>query len=201
MGEWPEEWEMPEQVFVRDNVDASEIAARDEFNRNNPPIRGLVVPGDLREIELVKRPWRNNKGRWFELAENRVLSSHLAELAPGGNSVRHRHTTEAVIYIVKGHGYSIVNYEGEPEQRIDWQEGYLFSPPVWAWHQHFNLDPDEPARYLAIQDTGLIRHMRFHQIERHPSQLKIGEGTDYVVDAVAAEAEESQPVGEPAGGE
>jgi hypothetical protein len=29
--------------------------------------------------------------------------------------------------------------------------------------------------------------MRFHQIERHPTQLKIGEGTDYVVDAVPAE--------------
>ena len=28
--------------------------------------------------------------------------------------------------------------------------------------------------------------MRFHQIERHPTQLKIGEGTDYVVDAVPA---------------
>ena len=31
-----------------------------------------------------------------------------------------------------------------------------------------------------------MRHMRFHQIERHPTQLKIGEGTDYVVNAVAA---------------
>jgi quercetin dioxygenase-like cupin family protein len=197
MGEWPEDWDMPEQVFVRDNVDASEIAARDEFNRNNPPIRGLSVPGDLRTIDLIKRPWRNNKGLWFELAENRVLSSHLAELAPGGNSVRHRHTTEAVIYIVKGRGYSIVNYEGEEEQRIDWQEGTLFSPPVWAWHQHFNADPDETARYLAIQDTGLIRHMRFHQIERHPTQLKEGGGTDYSVNAVPAETREA--VGEPAG--
>ena len=65
MGEWPEDWDVPDQVFVRDNVDASEIAARDEFNRNNPPIRGLSVPGDLREIELVKRPWRYNKGLWF----------------------------------------------------------------------------------------------------------------------------------------
>jgi len=186
MGEWPDHYEVPEHVLAHDKLDASELAARDEFNRQHPPLRGLVVPEDLRTIELIKRPWRNNKGLWFELAENRVLSSHLAELAPGGNSVRHRHTTEAVIYIVLGKGYTIVNYEGEPEQRIDWQEGSFFSPPVWAWHQHFNLDPDEPARYLAVQDTGMIRHMRLHQIERHPSQLKIGEGTDYVVDAVPA---------------
>jgi len=187
MGEWPEDLELqvPDQVFVNDNLGASEIAARDEFNRTNPPVRGLVAH-DLYNIDLIKRPWRNNKGLWFELAENRVLSTHLAELAPGGNSVRHRHTTEAVIYIVKGRGYSIINYEGQPEERVEWQEGSLFSPPVWAWHQHFNADPDETARYLAIQDTGLVRHMRFHQIERHPTQLKIGDGTDYVVDAVPA---------------
>ena len=196
MGEWPDDIDIPAQVFIADNPDASEIAARDEFNRQNPPVRGLAAH-DLYNIELIKRPWRNNKGLWFELAENRILSSHLAELAPGGNSVRHRHTTEAVIYIVKGRGYSIVNYEGEEEQRIDWQEGTLFSPPVWAWHQHFNADPNETARYLAIQDTGLIRHMRFHQIERHPTQLKEGGGTDYSVNAVPAETRE--PVGEPAG--
>jgi len=190
MGEWPDHFGIPDQVLAHSNLDASEIAARDEFNRQNPPLTGLAVPGDLRTIELVKRPWRNNKGLWFELAENRVLSAHLAELAPGGNSVRHRHTTEAFIYIVLGRGYTILNYEDEPEQRVEWQEGSLFSPPVWAWHQHFNSDPDEPARYLAIQDTGMIRHMRLHQIERHPSQLKIGEGTDYVVDAVPAGRDE-----------
>src|SRR3954470_22014850 len=187
MGEWEEF-----QVMARDSerLGKSEVAAREAFMRENPPVTGLSVPDDLRTIELVQRPWRNNKGLWFELAGNRVLSSHLAELAPGGNSVRHRHTTEAVIYIVKGHGFSIVNYNGEPEERIEWSEGMLFSPPVWAWHQHFNLDQEEPARYLAIQDTGLVRHMRFHQIERHPTQLKIGEGTDYVVDAVPAQGVE-----------
>jgi quercetin dioxygenase-like cupin family protein len=190
MGEWPDYVDMPEQVFVRDNPDASEIAARDEFNRTNPPLTGLVVPEDLRTIELVKRPWRNNKGLWFELAENRILSAHLAELAPGTNSVRHRHTTEAYLYIVAGEGYSIINYDGQPEQRVDWSVGTLLSPPVWAWHQHFNTSPTETARYLAIQDTGLIRHMRFHQIERHPTQLKVGDGADYAVDAVGAETRE-----------
>jgi gentisate 1,2-dioxygenase len=60
---------------------------------------------------------------------------------------------------------------------------------VWAWHQHFNSDPEETARYLAVQDTGLVRHMRLHNIERHPTQKKIGEGTDYVVDAVPAKTE------------
>lgn len=181
------EWDFQVMATDQANLDQSEMAAREEFLRQNPPLTGLVVPEDLRKIDLIKRPWRNNKGLWFDLADNNVIQAHLAEIPPGGNTTRHRHTTEAYIYIVKGHGYSIVNYEGEPEERVDWSEGTLFSPPVWAWHQHFNEDPVDPARYLAIQDTGMVRHMRLHRIERHPSQKKVGEGTGYEVQPVAAE--------------
>ena len=176
------------QVLASDakSRDASEIAARDEFNRKNPPITGLVVPGDLRTMELPERPWRNNRGRWFHLAGNNCIDAHIAELPPLGASVRHRHTTEAYLYIVRGHGYSIVNYDEEPEERVDWEEGTLLSVPVWAWHQHFNTDPHEPARYLAVQNTRLMRHLRMHNIERHPSQLKVGEGLDYRVEVAPA---------------
>lgn len=150
--------------------EASELVARDEFNRRYPPITGLVVPGDLRTMEVPERPWRNNRGRWFHLAGNNSLDAHIAELKPGGQSVRHRHTTEAYLYIVRGRGFSIIQSDGEPEERVEWEEGTLFSPPVFAWHQHVNLSEDEPARYLAIQDTRLKRHLRMHQIERHPIQ-------------------------------
>ena len=39
------------------NLDSSEIAARDEFNRQHPPTKGLVVEDDLRKMELPARPW------------------------------------------------------------------------------------------------------------------------------------------------
>lgn len=160
-------------VFANDpkQRDASEIAARDEFNRKHPPITGLSVPHDLRSMELPVRPWRNNRGHYFDLGGYEVLSAHLSELKPGSASVRHRHTTEAYLYVVKGRGYSLINYEGEPVEAVEWSEGTLFAPPRWAWHQHFNLDEDDTARYLAIQDTGLLRTMRLHNIERHPVQI------------------------------
>ncbi|MGN6598263.1 MAG: cupin domain-containing protein, partial [Actinomycetes bacterium] len=153
------------------NRDSSEIAPRDEFNRKHPPIKGLVVPHDLRKMELPERPWRNNRGQWFDLGDYEVLNAHLSELKPGSNSVRHRHTTEAYLYIVKGHGYSLINYDDEPVEVVEWSEGTLFAPPRWAWHQHFNLDESDTSRYLAIQDTGLLRTMRLHNIERHAVQL------------------------------
>lgn len=68
-------------VLAPTQKSASELEARDAFNRGHPPLKGLVVPYDLRKMEL----------------------------------------------------------------------------------------PDA-SRYLAIQDTGLLRTMRLHQIELHPVQ-------------------------------
>jgi quercetin dioxygenase-like cupin family protein len=160
------------------NRESSEIAARDEFNRQHPPIEGLVVPHDLRKMEVPERPWRNNRGLWFDLGDFEVLSAHISELKPGTPSVRHRHTTEAYLYVVKGHGYSLINYDDEPIEAVEWSEGTLFAPPRWAWHQHFNLDQSDTARYLAIQDTGLLRTMRLHNIERHAVQLSPEQGAE-----------------------
>jgi mannose-6-phosphate isomerase-like protein (cupin superfamily) len=172
-----------------ENIESSEIKARDEFNKQHPPIKGLVVPHDLRKMELPKRPWRNNRGHYFDLADYEVLSAHLSELMPGRASVRHRHTTEAYLYIVKGHGYSLINYEGEPIQAVEWSEGTLFAPPRWAWHQHFNLDNDDTSRYLAIQDTGLLRTMRLHNIERHSVQLSPEEGLELMQRAAESDVQ------------
>lgn len=166
------------------NRETSEIAARDEFNKAHPPIKGLVVPHDLRKMDLPERPWRNNRGLWFDLADYEVLNAHLAELKPGGASVRHRHTTEAFLYVVKGNGYSLINYDEDPVEVVEWSEGTLFAPPRWAWHQHFNLDENDTSRYLAIQDTGLLRTMRLHNIERHAVQLTKDQGAELLRAAI-----------------
>jgi hypothetical protein len=168
------------------NLSTSEIAARDEFNRQHPPNKGLVVEDDLRKMELPARPWRNNRGHYFDLGDYEVLGAHISELMPGNSSVRHRHTTEAYLYGVKGHGFSLINYDDEPIQVVEWQEGTLFAPPRWAWHQHFNLDQNDTSRYLAIQDTGLLRTMRLHNIERHAVQLSPEDGKKLLDEAVKA---------------
>ncbi len=168
------------------NLSTSEIAARDEFNRQYPPVKGLVVEDDLRKMELPERPWRKNRGHYFDLGDYEVLSAHISELMPGRASVRHRHTTEAYLYVVKGLGYSLINYDDEPIEVVEWQEGTLFAPPRWAWHQHFNLDENDTSRYLAVQDTGLLRTMRLHNIERHAVQLTPADARKVLDEAVKA---------------
>ena len=145
----------------------TEMTSRESWNQQNPAVEAAIVR-DLRTTELVPRPHRNTKARFFRLGGARRLQAHVSELPPEGKSVKHRHTTEAVIFIVCGEGYTMLSWDGEQEHRIDWREGDVFSFPVWMWHQHFNASATEVCRYLAIQDTLAVKALGLHEIERAP---------------------------------
>jgi gentisate 1,2-dioxygenase len=75
---------------------------------------------------------------------NSLANMGLSSIEPGKNTGKHKHG-EAMIYVVKGRGYSIIN-----KKRYDWEEGDgLYIPPE-TYHQHFNLDKKEPVIYLRI---------------------------------------------------
>lgn len=155
------------QEQVLSSTSNSEMEQRETWNRENPPVEAYIVK-DLKSTELVPRQYRNTKARFYRLGSGIRLQPHLSELPPGGKSVNHRHTTEAVIYIVSGTGHTIISWDGKNEQRIDWEEGDMFSFPVWMWHQHFNDSQTESCRYLAVQDTFTVKALGLHQIERFP---------------------------------
>jgi quercetin dioxygenase-like cupin family protein len=145
----------------------SEMGQREDWNKKNPPTEAVIVK-NLKTTELTAREYRNTKARFYRLGHDIRLQPHVSELPPLGASVNHRHTTEAVIYIVSGVGHTIISWDGVDQQRIDWEEGDLFSFPVWMWHQHFNDSETETSRYLAVQDTFAIKALGLHQIERFP---------------------------------
>ena len=145
----------------------TEMTQREAWNKKNPPTEAQIVK-DLKTTELIERKFRGTKARFYRLGGAIRLQPHLSELPPGKASVKHRHTTEAVLYIVRGKGHTVIHFEGEPEERLDWEEGDLLGIPFWAWHQHFNDSDTEVARYLAIQDTFTVKQLGLHQIERHP---------------------------------
>jgi quercetin dioxygenase-like cupin family protein len=160
-----------EEIEIRDQALSetanSEMTNRETWNRKNPPTEAVIVK-DLKTTELTPREYRNTKARFYRLGGDIRLQPHVSELPPKGESVNHRHTTEAVIYIVRGTGHTIISWDGVNKQRIDWDEGDMFSFPVWMWHQHFNDSETEVARYLAVQDTFAVKALGLHQIERFP---------------------------------
>ena len=145
----------------------TEMTQREQWNKKNPPVEATIVK-DLKTTELTPRPYRGTKARFYRLSGAIRLQPHLSELPPKHESVKHRHTTEAVLYIVRGKGHTVMHYDGEEEQRVDWEEGDMVGIPLWAWHQHFNDSDTDVARYLAVQDTFTVKQMGLHQIERHP---------------------------------
>jgi quercetin dioxygenase-like cupin family protein len=87
-------------------------------------------------------------------------------------SGRHRHQGGLVIYVLDGIGYSIV--EGE---RVEWKKGDLLLLPMkpgGVEHQHFNLDPEKPALWVAFVPIPLTEHVasQLQQTESSPEFLK-----------------------------
>jgi quercetin dioxygenase-like cupin family protein len=145
----------------------TEMTKREEWAKKHPPTEATIIT-DLKTTDLIARPYRGTKARFYRLGGAVRLQPHVSEMPPGGRSVKHRHTTEAVLYIVCGRGHTTVAHDDQPEERIDWAEGDLLGIPLWAWHQHFNDSTTDVARYLAVQDTFMIKGLGLHQIERHP---------------------------------
>ncbi|HKY50360.1 MAG TPA: cupin domain-containing protein [Candidatus Limnocylindria bacterium] len=71
--------------------------------------------------------------------------TNIFEEAPHSGSHKHTHT-EAMLYVLEGRGYSIVDGE-----RYDWEAGdAVHVPPRMTTHEHFN-DSDARTRTLRIE--------------------------------------------------
>ena len=95
---------------------------------------------------------------WYD-----VIRPHTEE-GQDWRTLGHRHTVEAIIYFLKGHGHSIID-----GVRYDWGPGDLLSVPMFSWHRHVN-DGDEPVLRIA-STTGplsLALGQAVYEDERYP---------------------------------
>lgn len=84
----------------------------------------------------------------FVLADG-TMHAHSSEIPAGRYKKAHRHVAGTHVHAVDGVGYTLLWYEGDSEFReFPWRHGFMYTPPFWMFHQHFNTGP-KPARYLA----------------------------------------------------
>jgi gentisate 1,2-dioxygenase len=111
------------------------------------------------KAEEVKMEWEPANGVWFgslctqELGfDNRIIEVDCHIYPPHTHSVTHKHN-EAIIIILRGTGYSILDGE-----RIDWKPGDTLYIGQGVWHQH-HITSDEPAMAFAIKPLPLQEYL------------------------------------------
>lgn len=141
----------------------------DEYTRSiAKEMRTAGVPWHRsRSIGFMSTPENNFKAREV------VISSILCD-EPGMHSGKHAHM-EAVLYVLQGEGYSIIDGE-----TIPWKKGTLLQiQGPQTVHQHFNTGKIE-SQQLRISFG--IRSVYFQQIVRRVFPYKYFEFSSYTLD-------------------
>jgi quercetin dioxygenase-like cupin family protein len=124
-------------------------------------VKGFFIE-DLRSLPLDDWQRKGGKGVFINLeGTGDTDDAYVCEIPPGRSLKPQRHLYEEIILILSGRGATTVWNDGGPKQTFEWQEGSLFSPPLNAWHEHFNGQGDRPVRYLAVTTAPLVMNL-FH---------------------------------------
>ena len=126
-------------------------------------------------------PWENNrqgKMKWFlhPALDNTSIRSMIVfeqEIPPGGRSGAQKTPGGAVLYILEGKGYTLLDGE-----RHDWQAEDLVNIPIRAEGvvvQHVNADPRRRVRFVSadlnlVDMLGVDRGAELEQIEAAPAR-------------------------------
>lgn len=152
-----------------------------EFRESYQNRKTIVKAGEM--------PWEDSpQGRIKHMVNEKMntkencLDIYQQFIGPGSQSGKHRHLSEELIYVLEGKGYDlhwdvkfdcgdayVWDWETEPK-KVEWEEGdFVYIPPYCA-HQHFNADPERPARFVSVTSR-IIKAMGFDwfdQLENAP---------------------------------
>jgi quercetin dioxygenase-like cupin family protein len=154
----PEDY-MPEHPFTRERVRVGEVggqkwmshlqldthkrlAAQEERRRKARVI--LRANEAVIERSEHKGDWKVGLVDEYLGFDNRIMAMYVHQMPPDSHTETHKHG-EAIVYVLSGRGYSIV--EGE---RYEWRAGDCIFVQPGTWHQHFNSDPERVSQHLAM---------------------------------------------------
>lgn len=140
-------------------------AAPDTYARD-PYLEWAVAQGvpivedfciDIRAVPVA--PWARygmNGALCHLLGRDDCLTVFAFELPPGGRSASLHHLYEEVIYVISGHGSTMVTLPDGNKHTFEWGPKSLFSVPLNATYQHFNGSGREPARLASTNNITYV---------------------------------------------
>jgi mannose-6-phosphate isomerase-like protein (cupin superfamily) len=165
----PSYHEQRNRVFVRP------IAGEYNLTQELARLRSLPRVLKGRETPFHSGPQQFSK-HYLEPKDGlgQTLHIHLEEYSPGGKSQKHGHVNEAVFYILDGEGA-----EEHDGVRYEWEAGDAAIVHNNCVHQHFNRNPDRPARALVMKTKPMyvFMNMLFQKIiEKTPTEPTATQG-------------------------
>jgi quercetin dioxygenase-like cupin family protein len=91
-----------------------------------------------------------------------TVDAYMLIIPPGSRSGKHRQLAEECLYVVEGRGYDLHQdcdveitdtYHWKPQdevKRYEWEAGDVIYIPPNTIQQHFNADPERPARLISV---------------------------------------------------
>ena len=151
--------------------DAAEAPAR------NARRKKLVTPNEM--------PWEMSRQGLLKHLINEAMNTRMETvdaymqiIPPGSRSGKHRHLAEECLYVLEGHGYDLHqdcdveitdDYHWKPQdeiKRFEWEAGDVVYVPPNTIHQHFNADPDRPARLISSTNR-IFKHCGLNDLEQY----------------------------------
>lgn len=128
---------------------------------------GIPIINDFFIQDLKKVPvghWERVGGEGAIInmeGAGQATGAYVCEIAPGKSLKPQRHIYEELIHVLKGRGATTIWNDKGAKQTFEWQEGSLISLPLNVWHQHFNGQGNEPARFFSVNNMPIVFNL-FH---------------------------------------
>lgn len=89
-----------------------------------------------------------------------TMACWIQMLRPGERTKRHRHTSSAMYFVVRGEGTTMVGGKA-----LEWEKHDSFTVPNWAWHEHVNRSKSDEAILFSVNDIPVLEAFGLYREE------------------------------------
>jgi quercetin dioxygenase-like cupin family protein len=147
-------------------------AAPERNAKRKKVVRPADMPWEMSRQGLLKHLINEAMNTRME-----TVDAYMQIIPPGSRSGKHRHLAEECLYVLEGQGYDLHQdcdveitdeYFWKPQdevKRFEWEAGDVIYIPPNTIHQHFNADPDRPARLISATNR-IFKHSGLNDLEQ-----------------------------------
>jgi len=166
------------------------LTATERNSKRKKVVTPAEMPWELSRQGLLKHLMNEQMNTRME-----TVDAYMQIIPPGSHSGKHRHLAEECLYVLEGRGYDqhqdcdieiTDTYFWKPMdeiKRFDWEAGDVIYIPPNTIHQHFNADPDCPARLISSTNR-IFKYCGLNDLEQIEDAPEYKPGTQLTPDYV-----------------